>query len=579
MLEKINRLTTSQVASILTLTGLASYFDGLKNAFEGDDISQIVSNLPVHSISHIVLLFEGGTFYNGKGLVPLSGAYYRPLMMTIFSLLYTLFGAHSFYFHLLQLLLCVASSLLLFLLFKHFFSTVLALVLAILFLIHPIDSQVVFAIPNMQDALYFFFGMSALTLLIRSRSIASLCEMTVCLLLALLAKETAILFVIVGAVYLIWQDRKRLFAYSTAVVTQLIVYVLLRTNAVGLFASNPNTAPIDRLSLAGRLMNDPLIVFIYISRLIFPYKLAINYLWVYRHPSVTHFLLPLVADLITICIFILLGYIVKRVAVKEVFQTYLFFAFWCCIGLALLLQFVPLDSTVMEPWFYFSMAGVLGMIGVVLVTFQGKIHPKSFITIVIILIVCLGTRTALRGTDFRSSLVLAKADITASPENYVAYNQVATIYINQSKYQTALPYARKAVAFFPSFTDYNNLGLIYAHQQNYIAASNAFYKGLSYGEYVDLYDNIAALTLVYGAPSVDKAYIIQSLQTFPQDATLWMYLAILEDRNGDNQDAKISISNAANYGTISAQLYTHIQSGLPFYMYTGRLLNREIYVQ
>lgn len=209
MLEKIERLKNWQASLIIAILGFVVYFDGLKNQFQGDDTSQIVNNIPVHSITHIRIFFEGGTFYNGGGLTSLTGVYFRPLMTTVYSSIYTIFGAQPFYFHLVQLLLCIGSTIILFLFFRFSFKPLLALFLALFFLVHPIDSQVVYAIPSMQDALYFFFGILALCLLIKFKSTRSMLLAALCLFLSLLAKETGILFVVMALVYLFWWDRKK----------------------------------------------------------------------------------------------------------------------------------------------------------------------------------------------------------------------------------------------------------------------------------------------------------------------------------------------------------------------------------
>src|SRR6266550_635536 len=109
-LAKINKLTAWQAAIIIAVIGFAVFFTGLKNPFIGDDIDQIVDSIPVHSIANLPLFFEGSTFYMGQGLAPLGGVYYRPLMITVFSLIYTLFGPHPVFFHLFQLTLIIASS-------------------------------------------------------------------------------------------------------------------------------------------------------------------------------------------------------------------------------------------------------------------------------------------------------------------------------------------------------------------------------------------------------------------------------------------------------------------------------------
>ncbi len=165
LISRLNKLSNWQVALIIVVVSFVVYASGFSNPFQGDDYGQIVDNVPVHSISNIVLFFKGGTFYNGEGLEPLSGVYYRPLMTTVFSLVYSLFGAHAIYFHILQLLLFTASAFFVYLVFAYSFSRWIALFLSLLLLVHPIDSEIVYAIPVMQDTLYFFFGMLGLYLI------------------------------------------------------------------------------------------------------------------------------------------------------------------------------------------------------------------------------------------------------------------------------------------------------------------------------------------------------------------------------------------------------------------------------
>ena len=95
---------------IIAGVGLAISFSALSSPFLNDDIYQIVNSPPVHSISNIATFFQHGTFYLDNSL---SGSYYRPMVTTVYSLLYTTFGPTPLAFHLLQLLLCVLNTIIL----------------------------------------------------------------------------------------------------------------------------------------------------------------------------------------------------------------------------------------------------------------------------------------------------------------------------------------------------------------------------------------------------------------------------------------------------------------------------------
>jgi len=572
MLAKINKLKSWQAALIIVLIGIAVFFTGLTNPFQGDDTSQIVNNVSVHSITNIRQFFTGGTFYVGPGL-PLSGGNYRPLMTTVFSLLYTLVGPHTLGYHLLQLVLYIGCAILLFLFLKYTFKPLLALVLALIFLVHPVNSQVVFAIPSMQDVLCLFFGLLALWLLVRFKSVKSLLLVALCLLLCLLSKETGILFLAMALAYLFLFNRERLYKFSGIVAVPTVLWLVLKIHASGLSA-NPRNAPIDSLSLAGRLLNDPAIVLFYITKLLFPWKLASGYYWTYPNFTIRHTLLPLLIDLLVVGLLVGAGFLVRKKVSRSNFITYQFFAIWSCLGILLVLQISPLDMTVSETWLYFPLVGVLGMIGIVLIAYQKYIRPGLFISIAAIIIVGFGIRSAVRGTDYKSAYVLATHDITASADDYTAYNDIAAAYIKQNNFSAALPFAEKSVGIYPTTINYLDEGISLAGINNYSQAMVALKRSLNYFNYSVVYETMAQLTLVYGTPSADQQLLVNSVNNFPKDSVLWMYLAILEDRYYTNSNAQKCITYAAGYGQVPSFVYDNIMRDKPFTIYfNGKTIN------
>ena len=564
ILAKINKLTTWQAAIIIAVVGIAVFFIGLNNPFTGDDIPQIVNNVPVHSITNILNFFEGSTFYNGKGLAPLEGIYYRPLSTTAFSLLYTIFGLQPIAFHVFMLAIYIANALLLYLVLKYSFKPVMALSLSLIFLVHPLNSQVVFAIYSMQDALFLFFGMLAMLILLRYHSVRTLFIVALLLLLSLLSKEAGLLFVAMAALYLFWFDRKRLVLFIYIMTLPAVLYLALRVNAVGLNRS-PSNAPIASLSLAGRLLTAPSIMLFYLAKFVFPLQLASGYYWVYSSFSFVNVLVPLVIDTAIVGLTVYGAFVFRKRATKAVFYTYMFFTSWAVIGLLLYLQIIPLDLTASEQWFYFPMVGILGMFGVILTVLPLHSLPKWVLPAIgVILIGALGFRTGLRGLDWHNEYTLALSDITSSTENFGAYNVLSKELINQGRFDQAKEYAERSITIFPTFTNYINLGIALTDLGDYSGASRAYYEAIKYGNSSLAFEDIAELTLVFGEPSIDKQFLLQAINRFPQDAKLWMYLAILEDRNEDNIDAKVSISKAASLDQIPQFIYNGIMNNQPF---------------
>ncbi len=550
MLDKINKLTNWQAALIIIVLGFAVFFSGLNNAFAGDDTAQIVDNVPVHSISNIPLFFEGGTFYVGKGTAPLYGVYYRPLMTTVFSVLYSLFGAHPFYFHAFQLLLCIASAFLLYLFFRYSFRPALALFLALIFLVHPIRSQVVYAIPAMQDALFFFFGILAIWLLVRFKSVKNLFLVAACLLLCLLSKESGVLFVAMALLYLFWWDRKRLYLFLGIIVLPVTLWIGLKTQAVGFLGTNPHNAPIDALSLGERLLTAPSILLFYIIKFLFPLHLASQYHWIQPVFDFRHVALPLLIDIAVIASIIYGGYILRKKASKATFYTYLFFATWSCLGLLLTLQIIPVDMTACENWFYFPMVGILGMLGVLATTFAPSVRfdRRILLVLMVLAIAVLGVRTAVRGSDWHDIYTISYSDIKVSKEDFNAYNVIAANLYAHGSFNDAETYAKKSVRMFPQGTNNNTLGLIEYKLGNYTQARQAYLQALKFQDSPDIYENVALAMLYSGDYNENIHTLNTGLTKYPQNATIWLWLAVLEYQNGDTNDAKQAISQARYYG-------------------------------
>lgn len=138
-------LTTKKAIMLIIIAGILVFFNGISNSFVGDDEAQIIENRLVHSVRNIPSFFAGGTFYNG-GAQQLVGVYYKPLLNTIFSFIYTFFGPNFLAFHFFQIILHIINVCILFLFLKHFFGKSLSLILSLIFLVHPINNESVFYI-------------------------------------------------------------------------------------------------------------------------------------------------------------------------------------------------------------------------------------------------------------------------------------------------------------------------------------------------------------------------------------------------------------------------------------------------
>ncbi len=563
--SKLNSLTNRQVVVIIAVFGFVVYFTGLHNPFIGDDIPQIVNNPLIHSLSHVGKFFNGGTFFHSYNPTSLSSNDYRPLMTTSYALIYALFGLRAVYFHVFQLLVFLGSVFLLYKVFCRFFQPQLALVFALIFLVHPLNSQSVFYAAALQDTLYFFFGLLALWLLIRFSTVKSLIGVALCILLSLLAKETGVIFVVLAGLYLFWFDRRRLLPFMGIISIPVVAYVVLRLHAVGLTGFN-QVAPIDRLNLGQRLLTAPSVVWFYFEKLIFPWKLASGYYWTVTSFSFMRTVLPFIGDAAIVTGIVLGGLYTRRIAPNDRTSQRMYWLFAACIVLGIVpyLQLVPLDMTACDTWFMVSMIGVFGLAAVMFCSIQHKVRAEIFIPIILIVLCLLGIRTALRGTEWSSVPSLGRHDIAATSDNYAAYISLADYYIKQGGYKAAEGYSMSAVRTNPTPRAYSDLGVSYHLLGDDSDAMRNYQKGLTYGGVLELYQNLSALTVGYGSEAQDVPLLAAAESAYPHDPAILTNIALFDVKHNDTADAKIVISKAAQYGHVSSFVYDHIINDEPF---------------
>lgn len=126
---------------------------------------------------------------------------YRPLVLATFAVEHSIFGESAFYSHLINVLLYAFSCLLLFVFLKKLlrgYNFFISLFVSLLFIAHPAHTEVVDSIKNRDEILVLLFGVCSMTaalLFADNKKWWWLITTPLCLLLAMLAKPTAAVFV------------------------------------------------------------------------------------------------------------------------------------------------------------------------------------------------------------------------------------------------------------------------------------------------------------------------------------------------------------------------------------------------
>lgn len=541
---KISWFAKNKFKIWLVLIGLFVYFNSLFNGFVWDDDFQILGNSFVQ---------RGDLFYYFNHTI---GPYYRPLMFFFYTLLFQLFQANSFFYHFFQVSIHICNALLIFVLFLHFSKhKLISFMLSLLFLIHPMNTEPVDYIANLQDVLYVFFGLSALLVIIKTpfKQYSNLITF-ILLFLSMLSKETGLLFIIICSLYVILFKRKSAFRLVPFYIASFILYLIFRTALVGPVDTHKFNAIPDNLIIAAtpleKLQTVPGILYYYLSTFILPLDLNGQY-WYVKSINFSNFYFPLFIDLLFLMTLLVFGLFLQK-RHKELAIKYWFFFSWFILGAILLFHILPLSKTASIRWFYFPMIGLLGMaLSLLLFQIQKKISFSTLkgtsIIFIIFLIYCsFGIRTIIRNADWQNALTLFGPSIASMNEVADVQYNYGTALSNARRFDEASIHLKKAATLSPkSYQAWHNLGIVYLHINKIKYAKTCFSKAYKLKpELSSSYLALIYISLVENKPKEAKKMADFATKTWPEDPITWRMLGLAEYNLGDTTNAQIHLNKS-----------------------------------
>jgi len=430
--------------------------------------------------------------------------------------------------------------------------------LSLIFLVHPINSETVNYISDLQDILFFFFGIISFYIINHSPTQKQLILSYLLILFSVFSKETGIVFIPVILIFVFLYQRTKIYKHLLFSAITVSIYFIFRFLVAGLYFGHDISAPIAKLSLAERVINIPAIVLYYLQKFLFPKNLVFAQNWIIKSTSSPNFYLPLLTLLIICALVVLVGFYILKNDKKRTL-TLFFFAGWFVLGIGLHIQLIPLDMTVADRWFYFPIVGLLGMVTVMFSCIdlsKFKIHylilPAS-----ILLFMAFSVRTIFRNMDWKNNMTLYSHDVLLEPNNYILENGVGSELINQGQYTKALPYIQKSIEIYPNWTlNWNNLGIIYFNLGQKDEAKEALQMAISHAQFPLLYENLASILMSDIDQSPAKIFIESSLKKYPFDDKLWIKLALVNERLGKHDEALFAAQKA--YSLVPKQNYAYI---------------------
>ena len=550
----LNPLSDKKAIYILIIVGIIVYANALFNRFVWDDIGQIVENTEAHSIRNIGQILSNHSF-----------TYYRPFPIVIWSLIYTLFGPTPFWFHLFHILLHIVNSILIFILFKKYFQSVISLFLSLIFLVHPMNVESVAYISSLQTVLSLSFGLSVILLISKNiRPFYKYSLIFLMLVFSLLAKEVGVVFIIYAFFVILLKldqgyGKKNYLLLGISSVLAIVFYVYLAllwgggTNRLGTLSTQPivhlSPFPIMHAPLAVKLLTFPKLLFYYLITFLFPKDLAISQQWLVQTININDFFLPLLVNGVFFAAMVA-GFIflIRR---KKDLAVYIFFAIWLFLSWAFAFQIIPLTMTVADRWFYIPMVGLLGLLGIFLkfLIESRRSFRGSLIIIPIAVLALLSLRTIIRISNWRDAITLFSNDVKISTVSFELENSFANELLQLNRDTEAKLHLEKSIQLAPNFWEnWNNLGVYYAKNNQPSKAIDAFSKAVdNNNDYYPGYANLAISYFRHKSLEESRDFATGVLRKYPQDPAFWELLAIVNYKLGNKEQALEQILNCHKF--------------------------------
>ena len=536
VLSKERKVPVVGAALVLFIISTALYVYSLSSGFVYDDNDQILRNPWIREPNHIIdiLTTQVWAFTD----LFLESNYYRPVMHLLFRAEYRIFGLQPWGFHLVNVFLHALNTVMVFLsvsqlvsndhapwLAKHGISDgrknvglkrllnpllTIPFIAALIFAVHPINSEVANWVSAIPELTFTFFFLFAFLLYTRTAAVVNPALRisvyglsAIFFFFSLLSKETAATFFFFILAYDVVVRQRRGFKfllYYLPYAAMALLYFLLRTNALS------NLAPGKSVNLEAYdiFSNVFLLTARYLGKLLLPINLSAIYSY-----GTTH---SLFEPWTLVSIFILLLLAVTTWVFRRN-KTLLFSLIWVIIPiLPVLYASFLLSGNFSDRYLYLSSAG-FGII-VAYATIYAVVVPggrrgrtiKSAVALIALAVFILYIAGSInRMFIWQSDFNLWSDTIKKSPTNPVVNASLAATYMNKNNIEEAIFYYKKAINYdLGNFRAIYNLAIIYENIGDYRSAI---------------------------------AYYLQAIRVKPSHYRAYFNLAIIYEKTGNIPDA------------------------------------------
>lgn len=512
MIQIFKRYHYFFIPLLLLLVGFCVYSNTLTNGFVYDDLLVTKNNPFLQSLSNAKFIFSKD-YFSGSGEFT-----YRPILTLTYLLDYHFWKTNPFGFHLVNVSLHILNSILVYFLLllllpifssksQRFFQV--SFLVSIIFLLHPVQTEVVNGIGFREDLLFTFFLVLALIFYLKlntaTHKIGVYFFAVICYFFGLFSKESTIIFIplvllldyaedkymyffaavifflqlffgikdiapIIFAVilYIAWKSKYRLEKLKLYPVFAIVTVFFLATIFVWLL--NPVAAL--RHSSSSAMMKPELMVqfldFVsriaaYLKLLFFPAQLNIEYI----NPNYT----SISSWAAGIDVLIFLVFMVLFLLWSLTRKIYSFCLF--IIILPLTLVMMGRFQYISERHLYFSVIG-FGLLASILFfrlyfnLKQGSNYRKLMVIFISIILCLYSLRVYTRNKVWASPVIFWQERVKQNPVTERAYSSLGDAYADLKDWDKAIEFYKKAIEINSTYPDaYNNIAYAYIQKKQY----------------------------------------------------------------------------------------------------------------
>ena len=451
-------------------------------------------------------------------------------------------------------------------------NKMVALIIALLFLAHPIHTEVVANVKSRDEIFSILFMMLTLFLVHQiekhAKSVKYIILSCITFLAALLSKEYgATLIILIPLSLYLFSEKKfvisKYFSLFIGLGLVFVIYLMMRSQAGPLLSKNDlqdteiMNSPYLLATATQTLATKIFMLLKYIGLLVFPISLCSDY--GYNSIPYKDFSNPLVwLSILFMIAFVVVGFISLRKKSWVAFSI----AFYL-LNIALVTNFIfNVGATMGERLVFHSSLGFCMLLGYAIYWLAQKINKPNYAILLVLPILALYSfKTIDRNLAWKNDITLALTDVEINP-NSTALNgnassrnlDLSELPINKGNekqfIQKSILYGNKALALHPAFVNgHLNIGLAYAKNNQYDSAKvhwDIAFKIYPHHPQKELYYNLLADTYYtqgynFGAKqqwAEGKYYLQKAVECNPNNAKYWYDLGGFSYNSQDFVTAK-----------------------------------------